>query len=136
MQLRKLISYSQPRFLNLPATRLRSFTSRWLITPRATLPRRRTSNMSSQKSKGNPRTELRAQLIGVGFLSVSCADTMRAFLFERIRANYLSALVFSVRDLFHPIDCLSVEGFSNSDVSHRRCRRCAMPVFLAGRDPH
>ena len=41
-----------------------------------------------------------------------------------------------VADVFHPIDDLPIFFLLNRDVSHARRRRGAMPVLLAGRNPH
>jgi hypothetical protein len=38
--------------------------------------------------------------------------------------------------VFHPVDHLAIELFLNGDVRHRRRRRRAMPVLLAGFNPH
>src|SRR3981081_2237683 len=46
-----------------------------------------------------------------------------------------SSPVLFVADLFHPIDVLAVQRFLNSDVRHRRRRRCAMPMLQATRKP-
>src|SRR6267143_1977610 len=43
------------------------------------------------------------------------------------------SVVLLVSDLLHPVDCLAVELFLNSDVGHRSARHGAMPVLLAGR---
>ena len=46
-----------------------------------------------------------------------------------------SAGVLLVADLLHPVDGLAVERFLDGDVRHRRGRRRAVPVLLAGREP-
>ena len=38
--------------------------------------------------------------------------------------------------MFHPIDHLAIELFLTGDVRHRRVRRRAMPVFIAGFNPY
>src|SRR5262249_7574082 len=37
--------------------------------------------------------------------------------------------------MLHPIDGLAVESLLDGDMRHRRRRRCAVPMFLAGRKP-
>src|SRR5438093_2944212 len=44
--------------------------------------------------------------------------------------------VLFVGHVFHPLDRLAIELFLNGDVRHRRVRRRAVPVFLAGFNPH
>jgi hypothetical protein len=44
--------------------------------------------------------------------------------------NALFAVVLLVADLFHPINCLAVEFFLNSDMSHGCDERGPMPVLL------
>src|SRR5882672_7608253 len=46
-----------------------------------------------------------------------------------------SGPILFVTDLFHPVDRLAVELFHDGDMRHRRHRRCAMPMLLAGRAP-
>ena len=45
------------------------------------------------------------------------------------------APVLLVADLFHPVDDLAVELLLNGDMRHRRRRRGAVPMLLAGREP-
>ena len=47
-----------------------------------------------------------------------------------------SPSILLVINLLHPLDDLSVEPLLDRDVRHRRCWRRAVPVLLAGRDPH
>src|SRR5205085_11986966 len=44
--------------------------------------------------------------------------------------------VLRVTDMFHPVDNFTVEPFLNGDMRHRRRRCGAVPVLLAGCDPH
>src|SRR5882724_1131372 len=44
--------------------------------------------------------------------------------------------VLLVADLIHPVDVLAVERFLHRDMRHAGGRRCAVPMFLAGRKPH
>jgi hypothetical protein len=44
--------------------------------------------------------------------------------------------VLFVGRVLHPLDRLAIELFLNGDVRHRRRRRRAMPVLLAGFNPH
>jgi hypothetical protein len=37
--------------------------------------------------------------------------------------------------MLHPIDGLAVEAFLNGEMRYGHCRRCAMPMFFAGRNP-
>ena len=46
-----------------------------------------------------------------------------------------SSVVLFVRDLFHPVNDLSVDGFLNSDMCHRDSRACAMPMLLIRLEP-
>ena len=46
-----------------------------------------------------------------------------------------SSSVLLVADLLHPVDSLAVKLFHDSDMGHRRSRRCAVPVLDAGRTP-
>src|SRR5215469_10798391 len=52
---------------------------------------------------------------------------------RRWRKRLLS--VFLVGDFFHPVDNFAVAFFLNGDVRHGSCRRRAMPMLLAGREP-
>src|SRR5579872_4598424 len=47
-----------------------------------------------------------------------------------------SRSVLLIGDVLHPIDNLAVAPFLDSNMSHRRSRRGAVPVLFAGRDPH
>src|SRR5207302_2170612 len=59
------------------------------------------------------------------------------------RRQFLSTLnsqpstspILFVADLFHPVDRLAVQRLLNGDMSHRGCRRSAVPMFLARRKP-
>src|SRR5215469_4067074 len=52
---------------------------------------------------------------------------------RRWRKRLLSVLL--VGDFFHPVDNFAVAFFLNGDVRHGSCRRRAMPMLLAGREP-
>src|SRR5690348_6663517 len=43
--------------------------------------------------------------------------------------------VLRVADVLHPVDDLAVERFLDGDVGHRRGRRGAVPMAVAGRTP-
>src|SRR3974390_363004 len=43
--------------------------------------------------------------------------------------------VLLVSDVLHPLHRLAVECLSNGDMAHRRGRRRAVPVLLAGQKP-
>src|SRR5689334_7339061 len=44
--------------------------------------------------------------------------------------------VLLVADFLHPANSLAIEQLLDGDVSHRRRRRSAMPVFQSRRKPH
>ena len=46
-----------------------------------------------------------------------------------------SSAVLRVADVFQPVDDFAVERFRNRNVRHRCCRRRAVPVLLARREP-
>src|SRR3954471_9473666 len=51
-------------------------------------------------------------------------------------ARRSSFAVLFVGHVFHPLDRFAVEHLGNRDVRHRGCRRRAVPVLFAGREPH
>src|SRR5262245_37633407 len=65
--------------------------------------------------------------------SATRADGGTTTVYQR-RTNWSasSGAVLFVAHLFQPVDGLSIKLFLNRDVRHRRCRRRAMPVLLAG----
>ena len=46
-----------------------------------------------------------------------------------------SIAVLFVADLLQPVDDFAVLGLGDGDMRHRRCRRGAVPMFLAGCEP-
>jgi len=59
----------------------------------------------------------------------------RAIEFLSHRQDAESLAVLFVADVLHPIYDLASKTFLNGDMRHRRRRRCAMPMLLAGRKP-
>lgn len=47
-----------------------------------------------------------------------------------------SGAVLFVADLLQPVDHLPIQRLGDRNVRHRRRRRCAVPVFLTGLEPH
>jgi len=43
--------------------------------------------------------------------------------------------VLLIAYLFHPFDSFPIETFLNTDMSHARARRSAMPMFYSRRNP-
>src|SRR5438093_3480363 len=62
-------------------------------------------------------------------LTITCGMARSSF-----RASISEILV--VADLFHPLDALAIELLLHRDVRQCRCRRGAVPVLLACREPH
>src|SRR3954469_9783977 len=64
------------------------------------------------------------------YITVACISSLQ------FPARRSSCAVLLVGDVFHPLDRFAVEHLGNRDVRHRGCRRRAVPVLFAGREPH